>query len=105
MTPTAFAACSLAARRLLITLLAVLPLAFSTSLAQADELPAVININTADAPALAAGLKGIGLSRAEAIVAYRQEHGAFQDAYELTAIKGVGDRIVALNEARIRLRD
>lgn len=73
--------------------------------AQAEPEPAFININTADAATLAAGLQGIGLSRAEAIVRYREAHGAFQDAYELTAIKGVGERTVLLNEGRIRLRD
>lgn len=70
-----------------------------------DDGMAVVNINTADAQTIAANLKGIGLSRAEAIVSYRQTHGDFKDAYELTAIRGVGERTVALNEAQIRLRD
>lgn len=71
----------------------------------ADNVREPVNINQADAQALAANLKGIGLRRAEAIVAYREQHGPFRDAYELTAIKGVGEAIVAANETRIQLSD
>ncbi|MEM1231933.1 MAG: helix-hairpin-helix domain-containing protein [Pseudomonadota bacterium] len=73
--------------------------------AYAEQTPVLVNINTADAATLADALQGVGLARAEAIVEYRETHGAFQDAYELTAIKGVGERTVMLNEGRIRLRD
>lgn len=64
-----------------------------------------VNINTASAEVLAERLVGIGLSRAEAIVAYRDANGNFQDAYELVAVRGVGEATVANNEAVIRLRD
>ncbi len=70
-----------------------------------DTASQVVNINSADAPTLAERLVGIGLSRAEAIVAYRDAHGKFQDPYELVAVKGVGEATVAKNESRIRLRD
>ena len=36
-----------------------------------------ININTADAQTLAQGIDGVGEKRAQAIVDYRNEHGAF----------------------------
>ena len=64
-----------------------------------------VNINTANAEVLAERLVGIGLSRAQAIVAYRDANGNFQDAYELVAVRGVGEATVANNESVIRLRD
>ena len=36
---------------------------------------AQVNINTADADTLSTELSGIGQSKAEAIVAYREQHG------------------------------
>lgn len=67
--------------------------------------PQTVNINRADAETLAEVLHGVGLSRAQAIVAYREQHGEFRDAYELANIKGIGDRTVEQNEDRIRLAD
>jgi len=49
-------------------------------LVQADE-PQVVNINSADATTLAQVLDGVGLSRAQAIIDYRDRHGDFRDAY------------------------
>jgi competence protein ComEA len=43
-----------------------------------------VNINTADAAAITgAHIKGIGKKRAEAIVAYRQQHGPFKSVDDL----------------------
>ncbi len=56
-----------------------------------------VDINTADAKTLAEGLNGIGMSKAEAIVAYRDEHGPFASADDLAKVKGVGDRTVERN--------
>ena len=67
--------------------------------------PDSVNVNSADAETLAAVLDGVGLARAEAIVAYRQENGRFGDIYDLANVKGIGDRTIELNEARIRLSD
>ena len=67
--------------------------------------PATVNVNSADASTIAEVLDGVGASRAEAIVEYRQQHGAFADAYDLANVKGIGDRTIELNEDRIRLRD
>lgn len=69
------------------------------------EGEAPVNINTADAATLAEVLKGVGPSRAEAIVRYREQHGEFVDVYELANIKGIGERTVELNESRIVLED
>ena len=67
--------------------------------------PERVNVNSADAETLAAVLDGVGLTRAEAIVAYRQEHGRFGDIYDLANVKGIGDRTIELNEERIQLTD
>lgn len=67
--------------------------------------PDSVNVNTADAAAIAEVLQGVGMSRAQAIVAYRDQHGAFADVYDLANVKGIGDRTVELNEDRIRLED
>ena len=64
-----------------------------------------VNINTADAETLAEVLTGVGLSRAEAIVRYREQHGEFIDVYELANVKGIGERTVEVNETRIKLAD
>ena len=45
------------------------------------------------------------LSRAQAIIEYRNQHGEFRDAYELANIKGIGERTVQQNEHKIRLQD
>jgi competence protein ComEA len=60
-----------------------------------------VNINTADASAIAAALKGIGQSKAEAIVAYRKEHGPFKSADDLTQVKGIGKKTVENNRELI----
>ena len=73
--------------------------------AAAEPVAEVVNINSADAQTLAEVLDGVGMSRAEAIVEYRAEHGGFRDAYELANIKGIGERTVEINEDRIRLQD
>jgi competence protein ComEA len=60
-----------------------------------------VNINTADAKSLASGLKGIGESKAIAIVEYRQQNGPFKTADELAQVRGVGDSTVDKNRDNI----
>ncbi len=49
----------------------------------------LVNINQADKNALVT-LPGIGDTRAEAILAYRKEHGPFQDPKDITLVSGIG---------------
>ena len=63
-----------------------------------------VNINTADAAALAQGLVGVGQEKAEAIVAYRKEHGPFKSAEQLAEVKGIGDKLVLKNHDRIVIK-
>ena len=53
----------------------------------------VIDINTADAYDLRR-LPGIGEKRAEDIIAFREEHGPFQNVDELTQVSGIGPVIL-----------
>jgi competence protein ComEA len=49
-----------------------------------------VDLNRADAWLLEA-LPGVGETRAQAIIAYREEHGPFRDIYELTRVPGFGE--------------
>ncbi|MEY3017167.1 MAG: hypothetical protein RL336_302 [Pseudomonadota bacterium] len=60
-----------------------------------------VDINTASAEVIAETLKGVGLKRAQAIVAYREKHGAFQSLTDLEAVKGVGSSTLKRNQERI----
>jgi len=69
----------------------------NSALAQTDEAADLVstemsklNINTADAESLAANLVGIGLTKAQEIVSYRELHGDFVTIEELSEVKGVG---------------
>jgi len=64
-----------------------------------------VNINSADAEAIAAAINGVGLKKAEAIVAYRNEKGPFQSIEELMNIKGIGSKTLEKNKDNISLQD
>ncbi len=81
----------------LSALLLVLMLTF-TSISMAQE----VNINTADAQSIASSLSGIGLKKAQAIVAWRTEHGNFTDLASLENVKGVGPKTVEKNKDNIQ---
>ena len=60
-----------------------------------------VNINTADAETLAMELAGVGPALAAAIVADRESNGVFTSPEALTRVKGIGNRILELNEGNI----
>ena len=74
-------------------------------LAGAAQAGKPVNVNRADAAMLADSLDGIGLAKAQAIVAWRTQHGAFKRAEDLTEVKGIGARTVERNRGFIRLND
>lgn len=74
-------------------------LAASLSVGAAES----IDINSADAAALAATLVGVGDAKAQAIVDYRREFGPFESPDDLTLVQGIGEATVARNRERIRL--
>jgi len=51
---------------------------------------APVDINTADAVALAQGVSGIGPSKAQAIVDYRTANGRFASIDDLVNVQGIG---------------
>jgi competence protein ComEA len=55
---------------------------------------AAVNINTAS-PAELDGVKGIGPSKAQAIVDYRTKNGPFKSLDDLKNVKGFGDKSIA----------
>jgi competence protein ComEA len=62
-----------------------------------------IDINSADAKQIAKELKGVGLARAQAIVAYRDKNGPFKAVADLAKVKGVGKKMIQRNVSSIRL--
>ncbi len=64
-----------------------------------------VNVNTATVEQLAEALDGVGQSKAQAIVEYREQHGAFQHPDELVNVKGIGLRTVDRNRDFIRVAD
>lgn len=62
-----------------------------------------VDINSANAETISAELKGVGLSKAKAIVEYRKKHGPFRTADDLSLVKGIGERTVELNRSDIKV--
>ena len=57
----------------------------------------------ADAATLAKSLDGIGGSKAQAIVAWRDAHGPFKSVDDLSQVKGFGPKTLERNRAAILL--
>ena len=57
-----------------------------------EEEPQKVNINRAEVWLLEA-LPGIGEAKAEAIIAYRQQHGLFRNTGEVINVEGIGPAI------------
>ena len=83
--------------RIPVRLLAALLMGFALHGARAE----VIDINTADAATLAHAMAGIGPAKAEAIVAYRNEHGPFKSVDDLMLIKGIGAATIDRNRDKL----
>ena len=62
-----------------------------------------VDINKADAATIAKELQGVGLSKAQAIVAYREKNGSFKSADELRKVKGIGAKTLDRNRTNIRV--
>lgn len=62
-----------------------------------------VDINSASAEEISQVLVGIGPSKAQAIVAYREEFGQFEDVDELINVRGIGLRTVDQNRDRLSL--
>ena len=60
-----------------------------------------VNINTADALTLSKNIKGVGLKKAQAIVAYREQNGSFKNVEDLKKVKGIGNKLLEKNNGSI----
>ena len=64
-----------------------------------------VNINTADKETLMTSIKGVGETRAEAIIAYREQNGDFKSVEDLAEVRGVGPSIVEKNMDNLSVSD
>lgn len=62
-----------------------------------------VNVNTADAQSIAANLNGVGMEKAKAIVAYREQNGTFNSLEDLLQVKGIGAKTLERNKDMISL--
>jgi competence protein ComEA len=62
-----------------------------------------VNVNTADATALAKALNGIGPAKAKAIVSYREKNGPFKSVDQLAMVEGITQKLIEKNRADIKL--
>jgi competence protein ComEA len=65
---------------------------------------APVNINTADAAEIADALNGVGLSKAQAIVDYREAYGLFSQANEIVFVRGIGESTYEKNKSDILVK-
>lgn len=80
----------------------ILLVSLTTSAVFAAE-PATVNINTADVSTLAS-LDGIGDSKAQAIIEYRDTNGPFAAPADLSRVKGIGERTIEKNAERLTIK-
>lgn len=88
---------------------APLTLAKDTSISRSAEVEStqvvkqqMVNLNKSTFEQLVT-LKGIGHTRAQAIIVYRQQVGGFKSIKELTKVSGIGEKIVSANKARLSI--
>ena len=62
----------------------------------------VVNVNSATAEELSL-LPGVGPAKAQAILEYRKEHGAFKRVEDLSEVKGIGDKALELMRPHVAL--
>ena len=61
-----------------------------------------VNINKSDLSQLIT-LKGVGESKAKAIISYRQKFGSFKSISQLSDVSGVGTKIIKDNKSRLTI--
>jgi competence protein ComEA len=78
-------------------------LSVGLGLASFAALAGPVDINTADAGTLARELNGVGPARAQAIVAYRNEHGPFRSVDDLALVKNMPRKVIDNNRELLRV--
>lgn len=82
--------------------LSVLLLASHAALALPEG---AVNVNTAAVEVLAETLDGVGVSKAQAIVEYREEFGQFLSVEDLLDVRGIGPKVIEINREKIAFTD
>lgn len=72
----------------------------SSNTSPSNSKQGTININTATLEELQT-IKGIGKKKAEAILQYRKEHGAFRTKEDLLQVKGIGKKALEAIESQV----
>lgn len=70
---------------------------------KAKPTSAKVNINTANVEQLQQ-LQGVGEKKAQAIVAYRKQHGKFKSIEQLAEVKGIGPKLLQKNKGALSLK-
>jgi len=87
---------------LAVLLLSTSPLSAAAEAPQdTTEQVVQLDINNADAVAIAAALEGVGMVKAQEIVAYREMFGNFRSVDELLEVQGIGVATLEKNRHRI----
>ena len=68
-----------------------------------DEEGTQVSINSASAEDLAHAMNGVGLKKAQAIIAYRDEYGPFKTLDDLKQVPGIGSSLVERNLTHLTL--
>ena len=68
-----------------------------------DAGTGLVNLNTADIQTLKT-LSGIGDSKAQAILAYREEHGGFSSIEEVMQVPGIKENIFSKIKDKIEVK-
>ena len=62
-----------------------------------------VNINTASAEQIASAMTGVGESKAQAIVEYREQHGKFKSIQDLEYVDGIGEKTIEKNSHKLTM--
>ncbi len=62
----------------------------------------VVNLNNSTFEQLVT-LKGIGHTKAQAILVYRKQVGGFKSVKELSKVSGIGEKIISDNKSRLTI--
>lgn len=76
-----------------------------TLLFSANIFATPVNINTADAAAIASALSGFGPKKAQAIIDYRAKNGEFKTLDDLNKVPGIGDKTIEKIKSDILFSD
>ncbi|MDH5356412.1 MAG: helix-hairpin-helix domain-containing protein [Gammaproteobacteria bacterium] len=68
------------------------------------SLAAPVNINAASASEIAEALNGVGMAKAEALIAYRTANGMFTSAEQIIEVRGIGPAIFEKNKDDILIK-